>query len=72
MPRKLPHGRVAMADQIATLWRIYRAANRSGDFSLRDASASELRTKYGIEVTYSDCTNSEYAITPVKNTGGEK
>ena len=50
MPKKLPQGRVATADQIATLLRIYRAAASSGDESLRLASASELRSKYGIDV----------------------
>lgn len=49
MPKKQT-GRVATADRIATLLRIYRSAVRSGDESLRRASANELRTKYRIDV----------------------
>lgn len=47
MPNKQT-GRVATADRIATLLRIYRSAVRSGDESLRQASATELR-KYRID-----------------------
>ena len=71
MPKKLPHGRVAAADRIATLLRIYRAAERSGDHSLRDASASELRTKYRIEITDFDSVDLENAIGP-KSKGAEQ
>ncbi len=39
--------RVATADKIATLIRIYRSAIVSGDIQLRKASASELAI-YGI------------------------
>jgi len=71
MPKKLPRGRVATADRIATLLRIYRAAERSGDHSLRDASASELRTKYRIEIADFDSVDLENAIGPDKKTGGQ-
>ena len=71
MPKKLPQGRVAAADRIATLLRIYRAAVRSGDHSLRDASASELRSKYRIEITDFDSVDLDNAIGPNEKTGGQ-
>lgn len=70
MPKKLPHGRVATADRIATLLRIYRAAVRSGDESLRDASASELRSKYRIEIADFDSVDLENAIGATPKNGG--
>jgi hypothetical protein len=72
MPKKLPHGRVAAADRIATLLRIYRAAERSGDHSLRDASASELRTKYRIEITDFDSVDLGNVTPPTNDNGGQQ
>jgi len=51
--------------------RIYRSAVRSGDESLRDAAASELRTKYRIEITVFDSVDLDNAIGPNKKTGGQ-
>ncbi len=70
MPKKLPRGRVATADRIATLFRIYRAAVRSGDESLRDASASELRSKYRIEIADFDSVDLENAVGATQKNGG--
>lgn len=48
MPQKLPDDRVATAECIATLLRIYRSATCSADQSLLMAADSELRRNYGI------------------------
>jgi hypothetical protein len=72
MPKKLPHGRAATADRIAALLRIYRAAARAGDDCLRDASASELRTKYRIEVTSFDLVDLANASPPIEIKGGKR
>jgi hypothetical protein len=52
MPKKT--GRVATADKIATLLRIYRAAVQSGDDGLRQSAFDELKSKYGVDLALVD------------------
>jgi hypothetical protein len=61
--------RVAAADKTATLLRIYRAAVRSGDRSLRDVTASELRY-YGVDVSLFDSVDLENSTPPASSNGG--
>ena len=68
MPKKT--SRVATADKIATLLRVYRAAAKSGDDSLRESAYQELKSKYGVDLKLVDPVDLENATPPLK--GGEK
>lgn len=52
-------GRVAKAEKIATLLRIYRAAVKSGDDSLRDSVYQELKSSYGVDLKLVDLDSLE-------------
>lgn len=71
MPKKLPQRRAATADRIATLLRIHQAAVRAGDLGLRDASACELRNKYGIDLSRFDSVDLANIAPPIALPGGE-
>ncbi len=53
MPNKKT-SRVATADKIATLLRIYRAAVQAGDDSLKDSVFQELKDSYGVDLKLVD------------------
>lgn len=71
MPQK-NDGRVATADKIATLLRVYRAAVQSGDDDLRQAAFAELKTRYGVDLALVDLVDLANATPPKKSKGGDR
>ncbi len=70
MPRKV--GRVASADKIATLLRVYRAAVQSGDDGLRQSAFDELKSKYGVDLALVDPIDLANMTPPKKSKGGDQ
>jgi hypothetical protein len=69
MPKKVI--RVAAADKIAILLRVYRAAAQSGDDGLRQSAFDELKSRYGVDLALVDPIDLANMTPPKKSLGGE-
>jgi hypothetical protein len=70
--RKRKGGRVATADKIATLLRVFRAAVKAGDDELRQSAFDELKSKYGVDLAIIDPADIEKMIPPSQSEGGDR